>query len=66
MIRVTDIANTIGEISAEGVQFEFYESIEQDHSGIWTPPDGTVIVWCKDPEGNLVSFTQYAAAGDPG
>ena len=63
---VADIANTIAEIRTEGVQFEFYEFMKQDHSGIWTAPDGTAIAWCKDPDGNLVSFTQYAAAGDPG
>ena len=40
---VTDIANTIAEIRTEGVQFEFYEFMEQDHSGIWTAPDGTAI-----------------------
>jgi len=34
VIRVTDIANTIAEISAEGAQFEFYELMGQDHSGI--------------------------------
>tara|TARA_A200000113_G_scaffold181942_1_gene167978 strand:- start:572 stop:886 length:315 start_codon:yes stop_codon:yes gene_type:complete len=63
---VTDIANTIAELGDKGVQFEFYEFMEQDQSGIWTTPDGTAIVWCKDPDGNLVSFTQYDAAGDPG
>lgn len=63
---VTDIANTIAELGDKGVQSEFYEFMVQDQSGIWTTPDGTAIVWCKDPDGNLVSFTQYDAAGDPG
>jgi predicted enzyme related to lactoylglutathione lyase len=63
---VTDIANTIAEIRTEGVQFEFYELMKQDHSEIRTAPDGTAIARCKDPNGNMISFTQYAAAGDPG
>jgi hypothetical protein len=27
--------------------------------GIWTTPDGTKIAWFKDPDGNLLSLTQF-------
>lgn len=62
---VTDIVNTIAELGDKGVEFVFYEFMEQDQAGIWTAPDGTAIAWCRDPDGNLVSFTQFAEVGDP-
>ena len=59
---VDNLAATVAELSEKGVEFEFYEFMQQDEAGIWTTPDGAAIAWCKDPDGSLVSFTQHPPA----
>jgi hypothetical protein len=27
--------------------------------GVWTTPDGTSVAWFKDPDGNILSLTQF-------
>jgi predicted enzyme related to lactoylglutathione lyase len=31
----------------------------QDAEGIWTAPGGAKIAWFKDPDGNILSLTQF-------
>lgn len=31
----------------------------QDQAGVWTTGDGTRVAWFKDPDGNLLSLTQF-------
>jgi len=56
--EVEDIADRVAQISKKDVVFEQYDFLDQDESGVWTTPDGAKIAWCRDPDGNLVSFTQ--------
>ena len=42
-----------------GVEFEKYDHFEQDDLGIWTSPNKAKVVWFKDPDGNLLSLTEY-------
>jgi catechol 2,3-dioxygenase-like lactoylglutathione lyase family enzyme len=58
--EVTDIAHVVQRLSDQGVSFERYDGMPQDGFGIWTTPDGTKVAWFKDPDGNLLSFTQNA------
>jgi predicted enzyme related to lactoylglutathione lyase len=58
--RVDDIAATIRALIQRGVQFERYDLMPQDDDGVWTTPDGTKIAWFKDPDGNLLSLTEFA------
>jgi len=58
---VPDIHRTIDGLMAKGVNFEKYSFFEQDPVGVWTAPDGTQVAWFKDPDGNLLSLTQYMA-----
>jgi catechol 2,3-dioxygenase-like lactoylglutathione lyase family enzyme len=62
--RVTDIAATIEALAGKGVRFERFPSFGQDERGIWTAPDGTRVAWFKDPDGNVLSVTQFTA--EPG
>ena len=55
---VKNIAETVHALSAAGVQFEQYDGLEQDNTGLWNTPDGAAIAWFKDPDGNLLSLTQ--------
>lgn len=58
--RVADIAAKVGELSKAGVHFENYGMPGQDAQGIWTPPGtNTQVAWFKDPDGNILSLTQF-------
>ena len=56
---VTDIAETITELEARGVAFARYDGMEQDAQGIWTTPNGDRIAWFADPDGNVLSLTEF-------
>jgi catechol 2,3-dioxygenase-like lactoylglutathione lyase family enzyme len=43
-----------------GVTTERFEGFTQDARGAWTAPDGTRVLWFRDPDGNLLSVVQYA------
>lgn len=58
--KVGDIARTVETLAAKGVRFEHYEWLPRDPAGIWTAPDGTKVAWFKDPDGNLLSLTEFA------
>jgi catechol 2,3-dioxygenase-like lactoylglutathione lyase family enzyme len=54
---VDDIANVVDELTARGVRFERYDSMEQDERGIHRG-GGPYIAWFKDPAGNILSVLQ--------
>jgi catechol 2,3-dioxygenase-like lactoylglutathione lyase family enzyme len=57
---VSDIAATVRALRAQGVQFKLYEGFEQDEIGIWTAPGSTTkVAWFSDPDGNILSLTQF-------
>jgi catechol 2,3-dioxygenase-like lactoylglutathione lyase family enzyme len=57
--NVKDIAATAAELSRKGVKFERYPGMTQDESGIWVSPAGAKVCWFKDPDGNVLSLTQW-------
>jgi len=57
--EVADIRSTIQRLSEKGVRFERYDGVPQDELGIWTTPDGSKVAWFKDPDGNLLSLTEF-------
>lgn len=63
---VSDIAATVRSLTAAGVVFERFESMEQDGLGVWEAPGGARVAWFKDPDGNTLSVTQNAGSGDGG
>jgi catechol 2,3-dioxygenase-like lactoylglutathione lyase family enzyme len=58
--KVGDIRATIGTLAANGVVFERYPWITQDELGVWLTPDGSHVAWFRDPDGNILSLTQFA------
>jgi catechol 2,3-dioxygenase-like lactoylglutathione lyase family enzyme len=56
---VPDITTAVQELSQKGVVFERQRGVPQDELGIWTVPDGARVAWFKDPDGNVLSLTQY-------
>lgn len=56
---VGDIQTEMQELMRKGVSCERYEWLEQDELGVWTAPSGARIAWFKDPDGNVLSLTQF-------
>lgn len=59
--RVGDIGAVVHGLASKGLTFERFPGFTQDARGIWSAPDGTRIAWFKDPDGNMLSLTQFAA-----
>jgi predicted enzyme related to lactoylglutathione lyase len=57
--QVPDIAATVKELQAAGVEFERYDFMKQDELGIWTTPTGSKVAWFKDPDGNVLSLSEH-------
>ncbi|MFA5944589.1 MAG: VOC family protein [Candidatus Thermoplasmatota archaeon] len=56
--QVGDLAAVMRELNKAGVHFEKYAGMQQDPDGVWPAPDGTLLAWFKDPDGNLLSLSQ--------
>jgi len=56
---VEDIAAAVRELVARGVEFKRFEFMQQDDLGIWHTPEGPQVAWFSDPEGNILSLTQF-------
>jgi len=56
---VPDIHAAIDGLAAKGVAMERFGSFPQDEAGVWTAPDGTKVAWFKDPDGNMLSLTEF-------
>lgn len=57
---VSHIESEIEHLASKGVEFLAFDQLPQDARQVWTSPDGHRIAWFKDPNGNILSFTQYA------
>lgn len=57
--KVEDIAGTVRELRARGVEMQRYDGLKQDDSGVWTSPSGARVAWFRDPDGNILSVTQF-------
>jgi catechol 2,3-dioxygenase-like lactoylglutathione lyase family enzyme len=56
---VADIGKTVKKLTRAKVKFERYPFLEQDELRVWIAPSGAKVAWFKDPDGNLLSLTQY-------
>jgi len=57
--RVPEIAAAVKELSEAGVHFERFERMPQDELGIWASPSGAQVAWFRDPDGNILSVTEF-------
>jgi catechol 2,3-dioxygenase-like lactoylglutathione lyase family enzyme len=57
--HVKGIRGTIKRLRKKGVKFERYAGMEQDDVGVWTSPEGARVAWFKDPDGNVLSVSEY-------
>ena len=57
---VADIADSGARLSARKVKFENYGMPGHDQQAIWKSPSGAHVAWFKDPDGNVLSLTQFS------
>lgn len=57
--KIKEIVAQVKTLNNKGVKFERFNYFEQDDLGIWTSPSQAKIAWFKDPDGNLISLTEY-------
>jgi catechol 2,3-dioxygenase-like lactoylglutathione lyase family enzyme len=58
---VKDIQSAVEQLTARGVVFQRYSGMnDADPHGVWNAPGGARVAWFKDPDGNLLSLTQFS------
>jgi catechol 2,3-dioxygenase-like lactoylglutathione lyase family enzyme len=57
--EVPDVENAVATMRQRGVTFENYGLPDQNERGIWAAPSGAKVAWFKDPDGNILSVTQF-------
>jgi catechol 2,3-dioxygenase-like lactoylglutathione lyase family enzyme len=57
--KVTDIAAAVRSLASRGVLFLRYDGMDQDEDAVWTTPGGDKVAWFADPDGNVLSLTQF-------
>ncbi|MET0587533.1 MAG: VOC family protein [Novosphingobium sp.] len=58
--NVPDIRSAAKGLRDKGVTFTVYEGFGQDADGIWSVPGGGAqVAWFPDPDGNVLSITQF-------
>jgi catechol 2,3-dioxygenase-like lactoylglutathione lyase family enzyme len=58
---VEDIVADVRALAARGVAFLRVHGLPQDDDGIWHIPDGSMVAWFHDPDGNTLSLGQHRA-----
>ena len=59
--HVVNIESTVDRLAAAGVEFNRYKGMnDSDPRGIWNSPSGARIAWFKDPDGNVLSVTEFS------
>ena len=59
---VPNILDAVNQLAERGVRFERFDGLPQDEFGVWTSPAGGKIAWFKDPDGNILSLTEFQRA----
>ncbi len=58
-LKIENIVSQVKTLIKKGVMLERYKYFEQDELGIWVAPSKAKIAWFKDPDGNIISLTEY-------
>ncbi len=56
---VDDINAVVAALSQKDVTCERFPGMNQDAHGIWASPSGARVAWFKDPDGNVLSLTEF-------
>lgn len=58
--EVSDVVHQVDDLIRAGVKMLRRPGLQQDQIGIWTAPDGTMIAWFQDPDGNVLTVSEHA------
>jgi catechol 2,3-dioxygenase-like lactoylglutathione lyase family enzyme len=56
---VDDINAIVAGLKRKNVTCERFPGMDQDAHGVWASPSGARVAWFKDPDGNLLSLTEF-------
>jgi len=56
---VDDIDAVVVALARKDVVCERFPGMVQDELGVWAAPSGARVAWFKDPDGNLLSLTEF-------
>lgn len=57
--EVPDIVHEVSALTERGIQFLRVPTLEQDDLGIWAADERTKVAWFRDPDGNILSLTEF-------
>ena len=57
--EVSDIHQSVAELTTKGLKFTRYPYFEQSPDGVWSAPGGAKVAWFADPDGNTLSLSQH-------
>jgi len=57
--KVPDIQATARYLKDKGVALERFPEMQQNELGVWVSPAGNKVGWFKDPDGNILSLTEF-------
>jgi catechol 2,3-dioxygenase-like lactoylglutathione lyase family enzyme len=57
--RRVDIERSVEALTNAGIALERFDGMVQSQQGVWTAPGGSRVAWFKDPDGNLLSVSQF-------
>jgi catechol 2,3-dioxygenase-like lactoylglutathione lyase family enzyme len=56
---VADVGATVRRLRDAGAVFERFEGLTQDADAVWHAPSGALVAWFRDPDGHVLSLTQF-------
>jgi hypothetical protein len=56
---VDDIGASVAALTERGVSFLRFDGMDQDELGVWTTPSQAKVAWFNDPDGNVLSLTEF-------
>ena len=61
---VPDIRESVRALKTNGVSFRRYTEMgmRQDEDDVWTAPNDDLVAWFTDPDGHVLSLTQFTTA----
>lgn len=57
--QVADVRAIAKKLATGGVALERFSGLDQDNDGLWRSPGGALVGWFKDPDGNMLSITEF-------
>jgi catechol 2,3-dioxygenase-like lactoylglutathione lyase family enzyme len=63
--RVEALGGTLARLARAGIRTRRFAGLDQDADGVWTAPGGARIAWFEDPDGNLLSLTEFPPSAPP-